>query len=238
MSGRVVRRAYKYRFYPTPEQAEQLSRTFGCVRYVYNRALAERSRAWTQEKRRVNYAETNRMLTGWKRDPDTAWLAEPSKDPLQAALRNLQGAFDKSWRKQNRYPKFKKKGKTRDSATYFRNCFTFRDGRLKLAKQSAPLDIRWSRPLPEGADPSQVTVSRDAAGRWFVSLLVEETIPSTHRQTRRLGWTPGLPPWSRSPPERRSPTRSTRRRTEPNSPRPNATWPASRKAPTTGPRRG
>ena len=176
MSGRVVRRAYKYRFYPTPEQAEQLSQTFGCVRYVYNRALAERSRAWTQEQRRVTHAETDRMLTGWKRDPDTAWLAEPSKGPLQASLRDLQSAFDKFWRKQNRYPKFKKKGKTRDSATYFRNCFTFRDGRLKLAKQSEPLDIRWSRPLPDGADPSQVTVSRDAAGRWFVSLLVEETI--------------------------------------------------------------
>ena len=176
MSGRVVRRAYKYRFYPTPEQAEQLNQTFGCVRYVYNRALAERHRAWTQEKRRVTHAETDRMLTGWKRDPETAWLAEPSKGPLQASLRNLQSAFDKFWRKQNRYPKFKKKGKSRDSATYYRNCFTFRDGKLKLAKQSEPLDIRWSRPLPDGADPSQVTVSRDAAGRWFVSLLVEETI--------------------------------------------------------------
>ena len=176
MSGKVVRRAYRYRFYPTPEQAEQLSQTFGCVRYVYNRALAERHRAWTQEQRRVTHAETDRMLTGWKRDPETAWLAEPSKGPLQASLRNLQGAFDKFWRKQNRYPKFKKKGKSRDSATYFRNCFTFRDGKLKLAKHVAPLDIRWSRPLPDGADPSQVTVSRDAAGRWFVSLLVEETI--------------------------------------------------------------
>ena len=185
MTGRVVKRAYKFRFYPTPEQAEQLNRTFGCVRYVYNRALAERSRAWTQEKRRVTHAETDRMLTGWKRDPETAWLAEPSKGPLQAALRNLQGAFDKFWRKQNRYPKFKKKGKTRDSATYFRNCFTFRDGRLKLAKQDQPLDVRWSRPLPEDADPSQVTVSRDAAGRWFVSLLVEETI-TPHAPTEAI----------------------------------------------------
>ena len=176
MQSKVVKRAYKYRFYPTPEQADQLARTFGCVRYVYNRALAERSRAWTQEQRRVTFADTSKMLTAWKRDPETAWLAEPSKDPLVAALRHLQAAYDRFWRKQNRYPKFKKKGKTRDSATYFRNCFTFRDGRLKLAKQSAPLDIRWSRPLPEGADPSQVTVSRDAAGRWFVSLLVEEAI--------------------------------------------------------------
>lgn len=54
---KVAKRAYKYRFYPTLEQAQQLSRTFGCVRYVYNRALIERSRAWTQEQRRVSYAD-------------------------------------------------------------------------------------------------------------------------------------------------------------------------------------
>jgi putative transposase len=39
---------------------------------------------------------------------------------------------------------------------------------------SEPLDIRWSRPLPERAAPSTVTVSQDAAGRWFVSLLCED----------------------------------------------------------------
>ena len=58
-----MKRAYKYRFYPTPQQAELLNRTFGSVRYVYNRALAERSRAWTQEQRRVTFADTCRMLT-------------------------------------------------------------------------------------------------------------------------------------------------------------------------------
>lgn len=182
MSGKAVKRAYKYRFYPTPEQADQLARTFGCVRYVYNRALAERSRAWTQEQRRVTQAETSRMLTQWKRDPDTAWLAEPSKGPLQATLRHLQDAYSRFWNKQTGYPKFKKKGKTRDSATYFRNCFTYRNGQIKLAKQSEPLDIRWSRPLPEGADPSQVTVSRDSAGRYHISILVDDTI-TTHTPT-------------------------------------------------------
>ncbi|MGW4532020.1 RNA-guided endonuclease InsQ/TnpB family protein [Nocardia sp. NPDC004340] len=176
MGNRGVKRAYRYRFYPTSEQAEQLSRTFGCVRYVYNRALAERSRAWTLEQRRVSYAESDKMLTGWKRDPGTEWLVEPSKGPLQAALRNLQGAFDKFWRKQSGYPKFKKKGRSTDSATYFSNCFSYRDGRIKLAKQSEPLNIRWSRPLPEGAAPSQVTVSRDGAGRYHISILVEDLV--------------------------------------------------------------
>ncbi|MFF2085573.1 RNA-guided endonuclease InsQ/TnpB family protein [Nocardia sp. NPDC058176] len=176
MASKVVKRAYKYRFYPTGEQAQQLARTFGCVRYIYNRALAERSRAWTQEQRRVNYVDTSKMLTAWKRDPETQWLTEPSKGPLQVALQNLQGAFDKFWRKQTAYPKFKKRGKSRDSATYFSNCFTYRDGRIKLAKQSEPLAINWSRPLPEGAVPSQVTVSKDSAGRYHISILVEETV--------------------------------------------------------------
>jgi putative transposase len=176
MGAKVVKRAYKYRFHPTPEQADQLTRTFGCVRYVYNRALAERSRAWTQEQRRISYAESDKMLTGWKRDPDTSWLIEPSKGPLQAALRNLQGAFDKFWRKQAGYPQFKKKGKSKDSATYFANCFTYRNGQIKLAKQAEPLNICWSRPLPEGAQPSQVTVSKDSSGRYHVSVLVEDTI--------------------------------------------------------------
>ncbi|MFV2089014.1 helix-turn-helix domain-containing protein, partial [Micromonospora sp. LOL_021] len=45
----------------------------------------------------------------------------------------------------------------------------WRDGRLTLAKMYAPLDIVWSRPLPQGAAPSTVTVSQDPAGRWFVS---------------------------------------------------------------------
>jgi len=192
MQSKVVKRAYKYRFYPTPEQADQLARTFGCVRYVYNRALAERSRAWTQEQRRVTFADTSKMLTAWKRDEETAWLAEPSKGPLQAALRHLQAAYDKFWRKQSGYPKFKKKGKTRDSATYYANCFTFRDGKVKLAKQKEPLDIRWSRPLPEGADPSQVTVSRDSQGRYHISILVEEAITELPKNDSTVGIDAGI----------------------------------------------
>src|SRR5699024_7481235 len=176
MDAKTVKRAYKYRFYPTDEQAETLARTFGCVRYVYNRALAERSRAWTQEHRRVTHAETDKMLTAWKRDPETSWLTEPSKGPLQASLRHLQGAFDAFWRKQTRYPRFKRKGKSKDSATYFANCFTYRDGRVKLAKMREPLDIRWSRPLPEGSVPTQVTVSRNSRSQYHVSTLVEEQV--------------------------------------------------------------
>ncbi|WP_345533588.1 transposase, partial [Microbispora amethystogenes] len=66
--------------------------------------------------------------------------------------------------------------KSRASAEYTRSAFRWRDGQLTLAKMDAPLDIVWSRPLPQGAEPSTVTVSKDASERWFVSLLVEEMI--------------------------------------------------------------
>lgn len=192
MQTKVVKRAYKYRFYPTPEQATQLAQTFGCVRYVYNRALAERSRAWTQEQRRVTFADTSKMLTAWKRDPETAWLAEPSKGPLQAALRNLQSAYDRFWRKQSRFPTFKKKGKSKQSATYYKGCFTFRDGEIKLAKQKEPLNIRWSRPLPDGAEPSQVTVSCNSRGQYHISILIEEAIAELPKNDSAVGIDAGI----------------------------------------------
>jgi putative transposase len=173
-----VRRAYKYRFYPTPEQAGLLNRTFGCVRYVYNRALAERSRAWTQEQKRVTFADTCRMLTAWKAEPETAWLYDVSNVALQQGLQHLQNAYVNFWAKRAKYPTFKSKHKSRASATFTTSGFRWRDGQVWLAKMGEPLDIRWSRPLPEGAEPSTVTVSRDAAGRWHISILVEEKITS------------------------------------------------------------
>jgi putative transposase len=180
--AKVVKRSFRYRFYPTGEQAQQLARTFGCVRYVYNRALAERSRAWTQEQRRVTYVDTAKALTAWKQDDDTAWLAEVSNVPLQQTLRHLQTAYVNFWQKRAKYPTFKKKGKTTDSATYMNNAFAYRDGQVKLAKQDAPLRIVWSRPIPPGATPSSVTVSRNARGQYHISLLVEtavEQLPAT-----------------------------------------------------------
>ena len=188
----MVKRAFKYRFYPTDVQAQQLVGTFGCVRYVYNRALAERSRAWVQEQRRVTHAETDRMLTQWKRDPETLWLTEPSKGPLQAALRNLQTAYVNFWNKRAKYPTFKKKGKTTDSATYFRGSFAYRAGCITLSKQAEPLDIRWSRSLPEGAVPSSVTVSRNSRGQYHISILCEDSVHDGPATSQVVGLDAGI----------------------------------------------
>ncbi|MEO3779391.1 RNA-guided endonuclease TnpB family protein [Micromonospora sp. B11E3] len=122
----------------------------------------------------MSYAESSAALTEWKRTEELAFLNEVSSVPLQQALRHLHAAYTAFYAKRARYPRFKSKRKSRASAEYTRSAFAWRNGRLTLAKQARPLRIVWSRPLPDGAAPSTVTVSLDAAGRWFVSLLVED----------------------------------------------------------------
>jgi putative transposase len=172
--GGQVKRAFKYRFYPTASQAAELSRTFGCVRKVYNLALQVRADGWAQRQQRIGYSATSAMLTEWKRTQELAFLNEVSCVPLQQTLRHLQTAFINFWDKRAAHPRFKSRKKSRASAEYTRSAFRWREGVLTLAKVPGALDVRWSRPLPDGVVPSTVTVSRDATGRWFVSLLCED----------------------------------------------------------------
>lgn len=168
-----MERAFKYRFYPTPEQETLLRRTFGCVRLVYNRALALRSDAWYQRQERIGYSESSTALTGWKREEELSFLNEVSCVPLQQGLRHLQTAFTNFFSGRAQYPNFKKK-RNGGSAEFTKSAFRWKDGQVFLAKCSEPLPIRWSRQLPDGAKPSTVTVRLTPAGRWTISLLVDD----------------------------------------------------------------
>lgn len=195
MHTSTVRRAYKYRFYPTFEQTQQLSRTFGCVRVVWNQLLEARTRRWRVEGAATSYADSDRMLTKLKQQPEFAWLNEVSSVPLQQALRHQHKALTSFFEKRARYPRYKAKKRGKDSATYTRSAFRYRDGVLTLAKMTGPLEIVWSRPLVEGAVPSTVTVSRDQAGRWFVSLLVEQTVAHLPEAQTVVGVDLGVATW-------------------------------------------
>jgi putative transposase len=177
----MTKRAYKYRFYPTPEQAVLLARTFGCVRFVYNAVLRYRTDAFYERREKVNYAKASAFLTALKKDPGLAFLNEVSCVPLQQCLRHQQTAFTNFFEGRTQHPKFKSK-RHRQSAEFTRSAFKYRDGQLFLAKSKEPLAVRWTRDLP--CEPTTITISRDSAGRYFVSCLCEfdpRTLPVTPR---------------------------------------------------------
>src|SRR5207244_9629328 len=130
-------------------------------------SLCQLTDAFFQHDERIYYHQLAVLLTDLKKQEASAWHNEVSSVPVQQALRHLDSAFRNFLEGRAKYPTFKKKHGVQ-SATYASN--------LTLAKMDAPLDIHWSRPLSKGCKPTTITISKDCAHRYFVSLLVEEDI--------------------------------------------------------------
>ncbi len=184
-----VKRAYKFRLIVEPGQTEWFAQAFGCARYVYNHFLAARSAAWKERKEHSNYAKDCKALTALKKEPDKLWLSDVSNIVLQQSLKHLDTAYRNFFAGRGRYPTFKSKH-DRQAVTLMRHGFRLRDGELWVAKLGTPLKVRWSRALPSA--PSQITLSRDSAGRYFVSFLCEEAVAPLPATPRVVGIDLGL----------------------------------------------
>ncbi len=194
------KRAFKYRFYPSPAQTTFLGRSFGATRFVWNKSLGIRTAAYAFDGTRLCGEDLINMLPAWRKDPDLAWLGEVSSVVLQQTLRDQDRAFNnffgsctgKRRGPKMRYPRFKTRN-SRKSLRYTKQGFTYQNGEIRLAKMmDEPLNIVWSRPLPEGVTPSSVTVSQDAAGRWFISILCEEIMTPLAKTEKTVGVDVGL----------------------------------------------
>ncbi|MBE1565331.1 RNA-guided endonuclease InsQ/TnpB family protein [Nonomuraea africana] len=171
---------YNYRLYPDAPQRELLARTFGCVRAVWNDALARRKAAWKADRTRIGGVELQKIcITAAKRTVEREWLGQVSPVPLQQSLRDLDVAyknFFESVSGRRKGPKmglpvFKSRHDQRQSARFTTNAFKVRAGGALYLAKIGEIAVRWSRDLP--APPSSVTVVKDAAGRYFASFVVE-----------------------------------------------------------------
>jgi putative transposase len=169
-----VRTAYKCRAYPTLEQAAVFNRTFGCVRLVWNKTLADRHTAYHQRGERTSYKQTDAALTAWKKTAELAFLSEVSSVPLQQTLRHQHTAYANFFAGRARYPRFKSRD-GRQSAHYTRSAFRMKNGELHVAKTTGPLKVVWSWPEVSLAalDPTMVVISRDTDRRWYVTFAVD-----------------------------------------------------------------
>ena len=181
-----MRTAYRCRAYPDQAQQAVLNRTFGCIRVVWNRALAARRARWHLEGKGTSYAESDRALTAMKKDPEMAFLSEVSCVPLQQTLRHQYKAFTAFFARRARYPRFKSR-RSRQSAHYTRSAFSLRGGVLRLAKAVGPLRFSWTWPDVDVTvlDPAMVIVAREPDGRWYVTITAEmagpEPLPAVGR---------------------------------------------------------
>ncbi|MBD2609133.1 transposase [Scytonema hofmannii FACHB-248] len=165
---------YQYRFYPTDQQRQLLSQLFGCVRVVWNDALAICKQS---EKLPSNNDLQKLVITQAKKTLERSWLSDVSNIPLQQSVADLGVAYKnffdslKGKRKGKKVgtPKFKKKT-NQQSARFRIGGFSIKGNEVYLAKIGNVKPI-WSRVLPSA--PSSVTVIKDCANRYFLSFVVE-----------------------------------------------------------------
>lgn len=164
--------ANRYRIYPNAEQEVLLSKHFGCVRWLYNRALATKKAAWETEKRNVTRYDLSAELPTLKKDEETAWLKEVNSQSLQAALVNLDMAYTRFFREKKGFPKFKSK--------HHRQSFqvpqsgVVGEGFVQIPKVGK-LKATISRPV-EGKVKT-ITISKTSTGKYFASVLSETEEP-------------------------------------------------------------
>ena len=181
-----MERGFKYRIYPNACQREQVARTLGCCRFVYNRALDVKKSAYAKTGKTVSWTELSRMLPIWKRDPETSWLAQADSMALQQSIRDLDRAYKNFFRRGREggkpsFPKFKSRRRSRQS--YRTNGGKIIDRNHIALPKLGTVCAKVSRPL-QGRLMS-VTVSLDAAGRYFATFLCTDVPTKDATKTDR-----------------------------------------------------
>lgn len=171
-----MNKAFKYRIYPTPKQEIIINKTFGCVRFVYNKMLASRQEIYEKYKDNKEELYKQKCLLPADFKKEYEWLKEVDSLALANAQMNLQAAYKNFFRDNSvGFPKFKSKHRSKKTYTTNNQSGTIRlidDNLLRLPKLK-DVRINLHRPLPQNAVIKSATISKTATGRYNIAILVE-----------------------------------------------------------------
>lgn len=181
---RKLHKAFKFRLYPTEEQASLLNRTIGCSRYVYNYFLNERIIAYETAQETLGYAKCCTNLTQLKKE--VVWLNEVDSMALQQSLRDLDNAFKKFFKGDAGFPKFKSKKNIRQSYRTNANktSIQVQDNKIKLPKLGW---IKFAKSREIEGEILSATVRKTPTGKYFVSVLCDTEIKSLPKINQQIG---------------------------------------------------
>ncbi|SFS32743.1 putative transposase [Succinivibrio dextrinosolvens] len=171
--------AYKFRIYPDEKQKELFVKTFGCVRSIYNKMLADKIE---------HYKKTQKMLnnTPAQYKKNFPYFKEVDSLALANAQINLQTAYKNFFNNpKTGFPNFKSKKNTRRSYTtnLVKNNIELKSGKLKLPKVGF-VKIKQHREIPEGYILKAVTISQNGSGKFFASILFKYEHEVIHKEPK------------------------------------------------------
>ena len=161
-------KAFRYRLSPTASQAELINKHIGCARFVYNNALAFKQYEYAKDKTNHSWYSLVKRLPDLKKENE--WLKEVNSQSLQQSIVNMNTAFENFFKGRADFPKFKKKGKGKQSFNIPQS-ININDDKLIIPKFKKGIDIVLHRPFK--GEIRQATISKTPTGKYFVSILCE-----------------------------------------------------------------
>jgi putative transposase len=185
---KLIYKSYKFRISPDNEQKILLSKHFGATRFVFNRYLNSRKETYLEEKKSLNYYDNANDLTKLKKEEDFVWLKEINSQSLQSSLRNLDKAYNKFFRKQTQFPRFKSK--------YDKQSFTIpqsvyiEEGKLSIPKFKKGIKLNIHREIK--GKLLFATISKSTTGNYYVSITCEVEYTPFEKTNSKVGIDTGI----------------------------------------------
>ncbi|MFX3624376.1 MAG: IS200/IS605 family element RNA-guided endonuclease TnpB [Ectobacillus sp.] len=185
----IVHKAYKFRIYPTEDQAILINKIIGCSRFVFNHFLSLWNASYQETGKGLSYNKCSKQLPQLKKE--LQWLKEPDSIALQSSLENLADAFDRFFKKQNDAPRFKsKKHRVQSYKTKYTNGNIAVHGNLlQLPKLGL---VRFAKSREVQGRIISVTVRRNPSGKYFVSILAETEVQPLSKTNSSCGVDVGI----------------------------------------------
>ena len=184
MKTKIIKRAYKFRIYPTLEQISFFAKSFGCVRKVHNLMLDDRKKAYEEYK---STGIKTKYPTPAKYKEEYPYLKEVDSLALANAQLNLEKAYKNFLKNKDfGFPKYKcKSNPVQSYTTNNQNTIYIKDRYIKLPKLKSLVKIKLHRKI-KGIIKS-VTISKNSLNHYFVSILCEEEIEELAKTNKNIG---------------------------------------------------
>ncbi|AJH77242.1 transposase [Heyndrickxia coagulans] len=167
-------KAFKFRLLPNKEQSALLAKTFGCVRFVYNKMLAERKETYEKFKDDKELLKKQKFPTPAKYKSEFPFLKEVDALALANAQMNLQTAYKNFFEGNADFPKFKnRKAKQSYTTNMVNGNIKLENGHIKLPKIKKPIKMKQHREIPADYKIKSCTISKTKTGKYYISILTE-----------------------------------------------------------------
>jgi len=185
---KLVYKSYKFRLNPNAKEEILIAKHFGSCRFIFNRYLNSRKESYLTKKKSINYYDNAKDLTLLKKNKDFEWLKEINSQSLQSSLRNLDTAYNRFFRNQARFPKFKSK--------YNKQSFTIpqsvyiKNNKLYIPKFKDGIKINTHRKI--NGNICFATISKSATGKYYTSITCEVKHKPFKKTKSRVGIDTGI----------------------------------------------